>query len=149
MIKLLATGIWSCAVALAVSWGVASWQPQPTAAPAHAETKGLELRKARPLNIPIVADGAVQGYVVAQLSFTVDPTAAKQVSISPEAILLDEAFRAVYSDNRLNFRHLEKYDLDRLTKDLVSRVRLRVNADVVKDVIVQEFNFVALSDLRK
>ncbi len=149
MIKLLAVGVWSCVVALAASWGVASWRSHPAPASAHAEAKDLELKKARPLNIPIVAEGAVQGYVVAQFSFTLDRTAAKQLPISPEAIVLDEAFRAIYSDDRLNFRHLEKYDVDRLTKDLVGRVQRRLNSDAVKDVIVHEFNFVALSDLRR
>jgi hypothetical protein len=149
MIKLLAAGIWSCTVALTASWGIASWQSHapPTTAPSQAND--LELRKARPLNIPIVADGAVQGYVVAQFSFTLDRASAKQLPLSPEVILLDEAFRAIYSDGRLNFRHLEKYDLNGLTKDLVGRVRQRLNSDAMKDVIVQEFNFVSLGDLKR
>jgi len=79
----------------------------------------------------------------------VDKTAAKHLPVSPEAILLDEAFRAIYSDGRLNFCHLEKYDLDRLTQDLIGRVRQRLSSDAVKDVIVQEFNFVSLSDLKR
>ena len=87
--------------------------------------------------------------MIAQFSFTVDKTAAKQLAVSPEPILLDEAFRAIYSDDRLNFRHLEKYDLDRLTKDLIGRVRQRLSSDAVRDVIVQEFNFVSLSDLKR
>jgi hypothetical protein len=149
MIKILAAGVWSCAVALGASWAAASWRAQPAPATVQAEAKDLELRKARPLNIPVVADGAVQGYVIAQFSFTVDKTAAKQLPVSPEAILLDEAFRAIYSDDRLNFRHLEKYDLDRLTKDLIGRVRQRLSSDAVRDVIVQEFNFVSLGDLKR
>ncbi len=86
--------------------------------------------------------------MVAQFSFTLDRAAAKTLTVSPDAIFMDEAFRAIYSDTRLNFRHLEKYDLDRLIKDLVGRVQTRLGSDAVKDVIVQEFNFVALSDLR-
>ena len=149
MIKLLAAGVWSCAVSLTASWAAASWRSQPAPAAAQAEVKDLELRKARPLNLPVVADGAVQGYVIAQFSFTIDKMATKQLPVSPEAILPDEAFRAIYSDGRLNFRHLEKYDLDRLTQDLIGRVRQRLSSDAVKDVIVQEFNFVSLSDLKR
>ena len=149
MIKIFVAGVWGCAVALAASWGVSSWRSQPAPSAVQTEAKDLELRKARALNIPIVAEGAVQGYVVAQFSFAVDKTAASKLAISPEAILLDEAFRTIYSDDRLNFRHLEKYDLNRLTKDLVARVQVRLASDAVKDVIVQEFHFVALRDLRQ
>ena len=99
------------------------------------------------MNVPIVKDGAVQGYVIAQFVYTVDAEAVKTMSLPPEAYLIDEAFRALYSDDKLDFRKLEKYDLTSLTKQLLQRMHERMNNDVVKEVLVQEFNFVAKDDL--
>jgi len=39
--------------------------------------------------------------------------------------------------------------LDRLTQALIGRVGQRLSSDAVRDVIVQEFNFVSLSDLKR
>jgi hypothetical protein len=111
--------------------------------------ESIEYKKTHPIDVPMIADGAVEGYIVAQFGYTIESKNAKQPTVPPEAFLLDEAFRALYADDRLDFRHLEKFDVTGLTHALVLRVNQRLNADVLKEVLIEEFNYVAKKDISK
>ena len=150
MIKLIASCIWICFVTAAAGYTAAMWKldhAEVAAKPAGSEK--IEYKKTRPLNVPIIAGGNVAGYVVAQFGYTLSAENSKDLSVPPEVFLLDEAFQALYSDERLDFRHLEKYDVAGLTKSLVAKVNHRLNKEVLKDVLVEELNFVAKADIPK
>jgi len=102
---------------------------------------GLDYEDLRPVNVPMIADGALQGYVVAKLVFTADANVLRSMPIPPHPFLVDEVFRTLYADETLDFRNLEKYDLDRLTSDLAEIANKRIGEDVIQDVLVEEFNY--------
>jgi hypothetical protein len=150
MVKAILCAIWVCAVTLGSTFVAGYWMATHSGAAAHEEEgSGLDYKKTRSIDVPMIADGALQGYVVAQFVFTSDAKLEKTLPVPPEMFLLDEAFRALYSDDKLDFKHLEKYDLTALTKRLAERVNQRVQANVVKDVLVQEFNYVSRNDMRR
>ena len=149
MIRMVLIGFWAIAVTLG-SAGASVWWQQRRAAPAVLADKnlGIELKKARPLNVPMIADGRLQGYVVAQLALSLDSAMLKKSGVDPEVFALDEAFRILYSDAALDFRHLAKFDLAAMSKSIVERLRARLGSDIVRDVLVQEFTYVGLSELK-
>ncbi len=146
MIKLVISCILVCIVTAAATYEGANWRLQQAAATAVPKSEKLQYHKTKTLNVPMIARGAVQGYVVVQFGYTETEKGAG-LPVPPDAFLLDEAFRIIYADPKLDFRHLEKYDVAALTKELVKRVNHRLNADVVKEVLVEEINFVASSDI--
>jgi hypothetical protein len=148
MLKSLFVALWSAAAALGAAHGYGVWETRRAAAKVAAPAPGAELRKARPLNVPIVQDGELLGYVVVQLAYMVDVEALKAARIDPEPYLLDEAFRLIYGDPSLDFRRLEKYDVDRFKRALDARLPARLKSDAVREVLVHEFNYVAKNDLR-
>ncbi len=101
----------------------------------------LETRKTRELNIPKIRNGAIQGYAVTQLSYVVDSVAEKKAGLPSDVFVADETFRLIYDDNSINFARLEKVDLNALARSLVKNVNARLNAEVVKDIAIQEFTF--------
>jgi len=103
----------------------------------------IQLQKTRVINVPMIADGAVQGFIVAQFGFTIDPVALKQISVPPEVFLLDEAFRAIYTDNNLDFKHLDKYDINKLTTLLKQKTNERLGENLIKEVLIQDFTFIS------
>jgi hypothetical protein len=150
MIRLIASCVWICLVTTAAGYAAAMWKldhPDVPSKPAVSEK--VEYKKTRPINVPIIAKGTVAGYVVAQFGYTLFPEPASELSVPPEVFLLDEAFQTLYSDDKLDFRHLEKYDVASLTKTLVQKVNHRLNKNVIRDVLVEELNFVAKEDIPK
>jgi hypothetical protein len=152
MILRLLAGIWICVVALGASFGTTQWkimQAQSQAAAAAPKKKPSELRKLRAVTVPLIANGKVQGYLVTQLNFVADGEALKQLEVPPDAFVTDEAFRLLYADEKLDYRNLDRFDVHTFAAQVKANVNARLKADVVADVLVQEFNFVGAEDVRK
>jgi len=150
MIKLLVVGIWVCAVTLGSIYVAATWRSSPAQQPAqeHHDSGGVDHLKARVISVPIIAESAVQGYVVAQFVFALDSKLAKSLPIKPEPLLLDEAFRTVYADESIDFRRFRRQDLTALSKKILVGANKRLGSQVVRDVLIQELNYVPKEEAR-
>ena len=102
----------------------------------------LQSQKTRVIDVPVLVDGALRGFVAAQFVLTEDGNVLKTLQVPPDAYLLDEAFRAIYSDAALDPRHVERYDLQKLTARLVKSTNDRLGAPVLKDVLIENFSYV-------
>lgn len=138
--KLLLIGLWVVVVALGSTFATATIMSRKGTA-AAPEAEHLQSEKTRVLNVPIIADGAVKGFVSVQFEFTTAAGAAKDLPVPPEVYLVDEAFRTLYSDPSLDFHHLDRYDLGKLTKHLVETTNAHLGAPVIKDVLIADMNY--------
>jgi hypothetical protein len=149
MIKLILSGLWVCLVTLASTYAAVSWH---TGKASKAETQklfgGLESVKTRMISVPIVADGAIHGYVMAQFVFTVDTNVMKRLSVKPDVFLLDEAFKVIYGGQSIDFRHFKKQDLPGLSRQIADNVNKRLGVALIDDVLVQEMNYIAKENVR-
>jgi hypothetical protein len=148
MIKVIFIGLVGAASAIAAEMGTDQFLALREARSTAAVTKATETRKTHEINVPRIKDGAIKGYAVMLLSYTVDLGALRTAAMAPDSILVDEAFRYVYDDDTIDFDHLDRFDLAKMSKTLARAVNARVNADVVVDVGVQEFTFATISDTR-
>ena len=148
MIRIIMIGFWACLTTLAAGYATTHFRAM-AAHPAVVEsTAPKELKKTKEFNVPKIRDGAVRGYIVAQLSYVVDNAAAAKAPLPPDAFLVDEAFRYVYDDPSIDFDHLETFDLTKMTKALVTKVNARLGADVVTDIGIQEFTFLTVAQAK-
>jgi hypothetical protein len=88
-----------------------------------APQRATDARKTHEINVPRIKDGAIKGYAVMLLSF-----------------------RYVYSDDTIDFDHLDHFDFAKMSKALIRAVNARVKGDVLVDVGVQEFTYAPISD---
>ncbi len=142
MIKTLLVAIWCCGALLGAHVGATYvMKMQQAKKDSPADNSAFETRKSRELSIPIIRDGAVKGYVVVQLNYVVDLEAAKKLQAPPEAFVVDETFQLIYGDEKIDFSHLDRLDLGRMTETLIQRVNTRLRANVITDMGVIEMNF--------
>jgi len=148
MIKILAAGIWMSATMLISGYGttqyLAAQKRVGEEAPAFV---GLDYETVNPVNVPILSDGLLQGYVVIKMVFTADGDTLRRLPVPPHPFLIDEAFRVLYSDETLDFRGLERYDLETFTERLKTTTNARLGRNVVHDVLVEEFNYFDKDDV--
>ncbi len=149
MIKIILVGFWACLTTLAAGYAMnhireAGAKPQVAAAESPRETK-----KTKEINVPKIRDGVVKGYVVAALSYVVDPAAAKKNPIPPDAFIVDETFRYIYDDNGIDFDHLDTFDLNKMRTTLIKNVNARLGAEVVVDMGIQEFTFLSAAQAKQ
>ncbi len=146
--RLLVLGAWVCGVTLLSGHLALTWRAET---PPAAETpffEGLEYEETALIHVPIIANGDVQGYVAAQFVFTADARTLRQMTVKPHAYVRDEALRAIYSNGKVDFSRLERVDIDALLKTVKTGVNARLGGELVKDVLVKEFNYVRKDQLR-
>jgi hypothetical protein len=146
--RLLVLGAWICGVTLVSGHLALTWRAET---PPAAETpffEGLEYEETALIHVPIIANGDVQGYVAAQFVFTADARTLHQMTVKPHAYVRDEALRAIYSNGKVDFSRLERVDIDALLKTVKTGVNARLGGELVKDVLVKEFNYVRKDQLR-
>ena len=148
MIKAVVIGLAATAAAIAGEVGADKVLAFREARSAAAVARSTEARKTHEINVPRIKDGAVKGYAVMLLSYTVDLGALKTATMAPDSILVDEAFRYVYNDDTIDFDHLDRFDLAKMSKAIARAVNERVKGDVIVDVGVQEFTYGPISDTR-
>ncbi len=112
------------------------------------EKPSFQVRKIGALNIPVLRSGIIQGYVVVQLSYALTGPLKELPEAAIDALLQDEAFRVLYSDPSVDVKSLEKYDLKALTQTLLDGLRKRAPSEPLKEILVNEFNFVPISSFR-
>jgi hypothetical protein len=148
MTRILVTGFWICAITLLSCYAAVYWGTGMKAAKSEEYLEGLEYQKVRAVNVPIIAEGSVQGYVVANLVFTADAKTLRSLAVPPNAFVIDEAFRQIYADEKLDFRKLSKYDVNGMLASVRKSVNERMGAEIIKDILIENFNFVSKNDVR-
>lgn len=150
MIKLLVSGLWVCVVTLLSSYVAVSWQSGRTTPLATPKASAaMDAIKTRMISVPVIADGALQGYVMAQFIFTVDAKLAGRLPIKPDIYILDETFKTMYSEETVDFRHFRKQDLPKLSKKIIESVNTRIGSRLVEDVLIQELSYVPKDQARR
>ncbi len=141
--KLLLIGLWVVLVALGAAYGVALYLPSGSdSATANPQPMVIQTQKTRVINVPVVIEGQLRGYVAAQFVFMQDANLGKTLPVAPDVYLLDEAFRALYADGTLDPHHVEKYDLKKLTAHLVKATNDRLGVPLIKDVLIDNFSYI-------
>jgi hypothetical protein len=148
MIRVIVFGLLASTAAVAAELGTRQLIVFGEQRSAAAATRPTEARKTHEINVPRIKDGAVKGYAVMLLSYSVDVGALKAAAMAPDSILVDEAFRYVYDDATIDFDHLDRFDLAKMSKALIRAVNARVKSKVLVDVGVQEFTYAPIGETR-
>jgi hypothetical protein len=149
MMKLLFVGLWACVVSLGATYGVIQWKMSQSAPHEVEEGPGkIAEVKTKAINVPIISDGAVQGYIIAQFIFTIDTKLMNEMPVKPDVYLLDEAFKTIYAGERVNFRQMKRQDLPALAKLLGENVNKRLGAPLVHDVLIDQLSYVPKEEVR-
>ncbi len=142
-------GVWAILVAIGGVYGGLIWSSNNVQTTKEDEFfPGLDYVKTAPITIPIVRDNQVQGYVLAQLVYTVDAHQKQSLPIPLDVFLLDEAFRTIYGSTTIDFEKLEKYDLTEFTEGILKNVNSRFKSKLVHDVLIEQLNFITLDMVR-
>jgi hypothetical protein len=149
MIKLIAMGLWICLVTAASTYAAVLWQTK-TSPEAEVDKLfgGLQSIQTDQLSVPVIADGAVQGYILAQFTFTMKADVLRRMSVKPQDFLTDAAFRAIYGGDTAALRGARKQDLQALTASIKTKANERLGNGLVEDVLIGKFNFVPKNEVR-
>jgi hypothetical protein len=148
MIKPLLLAVWVSAVSLGAVYGVFMMQ---TKEDIHNKEKGsgeIEYVKPEEISVPMIVDGKVTGYVIAQFAFTTDSELLKQLSVSPDYIFNNEAFNVIYESKVIDFTKIKKHNLPAVAVKIKKNINKRMQSEFVRDVLIQQLKYVPKSSVR-
>ncbi len=151
MIRFLLVGVWTLVVTLGATYLGAMLQLRKASEPVEAHAAKLKVFKVKPVTVPMIVDGALKGYVSADLSFVREaPENDKHGeggAIDPESFIMEETFRLIYSEHKVDFNHIEKVDVGTLTKQIAERVNARLAGSPIKEILIKGLFFVPKDEI--
>lgn len=148
MMWLIAGFTWIIIVTAASAYIAATWQPGTTSTGPSQSPEDLQRKKTAPVNVPMIANGKIEGYIVAQFVYLASASALQKLAVPPDDLITDEVFRELYS-KEVDFKRLERYDLQRLTKTLIEKINQRLGPSAIKDLLVAEFTYIPKQEISK
>lgn len=149
MIKLLVTGVWITAVALAsVYFSIQATNTKESVDPEPAMFGGLETIRGEVTSIPVISDGAVHGYFLTRLSYTIDPGKAALLTVPAPVLVTDALYTALVGEQLIDFPGMEKFDLEAFKVHIRESLNQRLGDTVFHDIIVEQIDFLSKADIR-
>lgn len=146
---MITLGLWVCLVSLgALMLGINSYKRDsniPTTPVSISEEIGSSDTEI--MNIPILVDGAVQGYLIAQLTYVVDKKAAQNIVV-PVGVLIHDAIFQSFWGSYSNVRMIERVKFDMVKQQIMDQVNQRFSSPVLKDLLVKQFNYISVEKIR-
>lgn len=150
MIKTVLAGLWACVLLVGAAYGTVTWRAQQAAKAANASSsESIEKIKTKMISVPMLADGGVKGYVVAQFTFTINSADYARLSVKPDIYLQDEAFRAIFAGEKVDFRNMRKSDLKAFELELLTQVNKHLPGPYVREIFINDLNFVSREQTRR
>lgn len=85
MKQLIASCIWIITVTSASVYVSSAWRSRSTESAVPIKRGGdLERKKTIPINVPMIANGVIEGYIVAQFIYLADAKNLQELSIPPD-----------------------------------------------------------------
>jgi hypothetical protein len=150
VIKVIGVGCWGSIVAIGAAFGMMSYQraPPPAAARETGQAAHIEQIKSKTITIPVSANGSLEGYMRVQLAFGVVKAQVDKLPMRPDVIFVDEAYRTLSDIAFLDPRRPTRAEISKVAGTLKGAINARMETDLVKDVWLQEYNFVAAANVR-
>ena len=148
MIRSLLASVWIVSVTLAAAYFGHTMQSSRPAPVAEQDAKASTTVKIKSMTVPVIAGGALQGYVLTELSISAKSDLLKTLPQPPELLLSDEVFKTLYAEEQVDFKHIEKTDLAKLSQKIRDNINSRAGAVIAEDVFIQELHYMSKEDVR-
>lgn len=149
MIKLIIAGVWVCIVSLGAVY-VSVYM-----ATAPAEISEDELRRARlelvrgeAITIPMIADGAVQGYFLGRISFMMDKEKIKGLQLPMTELMTDELFTLLVGSRMVNISDTAAFDIATFRETIKNDMNQRLGDSYIEEVLVEQLDYLSKADVR-
>ncbi len=146
MIRSLLASVWIVSVTLAAAYFGHAMQGSRSAPEAAQAAKAPTAVKLGTVSVPVLASGALQGYVLTEVSISAKPDLLKNLPQPPDLLLGDETFKTLYGEEQIDFKHIEKTDLTMLSQKIRDNINKRAGAAVVEDVFIQGLHYMSKHD---
>ena len=146
MIQHVILGIWVCLATLGGVYG-ADFLFAPSGSD-QVQVSGMSYSRVKPITVPVLRGGIVDGYVVAKFVYGIRKNADKHVAERVEPHFIDSVFRVLYSQEPDRISRKGRTDFDRLRNEILQRVNKSLGESIVEEALVEQLNYVSAEQVR-
>lgn len=149
MLKFIIVGLVGCGAALGGVMVKKVMDENSAAAATTSENQqSLSEVKTEMTGIPVITQGQVAGYLVFQISSTVDGSKLPSPEFAVSPYLLDAAVRAGFQSMDDGVVKYNAAFLDHLTETVKRQTNQKLGAEAIVTVNVEAFNYIPKEDIR-
>ncbi len=150
MLKLVFTGVWVCAVTLGSVYYSMQRASAPVESEAELQRKALEeYVPGEMITVPVIADGAVQGYFLTKLSFAVDKNKIKTLHVPLKESVTSELYNILVGQRLINVADTSNFDLANFKTKVKEGLNKDFEDEVIFEVLVEQLEYLSKSDLAR
>jgi hypothetical protein len=150
MLKLVFTGVWVCAVTL----GSVYFSVQHASAPVESDAEAArrasqEYVPGELITVPVIKDGAVQGYFLTKLSFSVDKTKIKGMDVPLKETVTSQLFDILVGEKLINVADTSSFDLAHFKSAVKEGLNKNLHDEIIYDVLVEQLEYLSKADVAR
>ncbi|HXV29967.1 MAG TPA: hypothetical protein VD840_06525 [Sinorhizobium sp.] len=148
MLKLLFTGIWVCAVTLGSVYFSMQYASAPVVSDAEAERRASEeYVPGEIITVPVIKDGAVQGYFLAKLSFSAKREGIAKLHAPLRQIVTDELYDMLVGSKFIDVANNESFELPGFKGAVKDGLNKKLGGEVITEVLVEQLEYLSKEDV--
>lgn len=150
MVKLILTGLWVCVVTLgAVYFSVKAAAPPPPLDEEAQRLASMQVVKGEVINVPLLANGAVNGYFITRISFLMDKEKMHVVAQMPlTEMMTDELYTLLVGNKMIDLANTKAFQLDAFKQKIKEGLNQKMGEGTVADVMVEQIDYLGKDDIR-
>lgn len=148
MLKIVLVGVWVCIATLGgvfLASYLSKKQDTANAAPAPVVTSVV---KGTPISIPVINNGAVDGYFLTRISLMVDSDKAKKTTIPMEVALSDQLFSLLMGDRMIDLQKVGNFNPATFRTKIKDGLNSHMGEGVVTDVMIEQLDYMSKDALK-
>ncbi|WP_337266121.1 hypothetical protein [Oryzifoliimicrobium ureilyticus] len=147
MIKLVLTGIWVCVITLVSVYFSVKMATAPVPDADAAKKAELAYVKGESVTVPVIVNGAVNGYFVSRISYMMDKKKAEDKTLPVTALTTDELFSLLVGNTAIDIGNMSAFDPKSFRDMIKTDMNKRLNGDFVADVLIEQLDYLSREDL--
>ncbi|AUX75282.1 MULTISPECIES: hypothetical protein [Sinorhizobium] len=150
MLKLVLTGVWVCAVTLGSVYFSMQYASAPVLSDAEADRRASEeYVPGEIITVPVIEDGAVQGYFLAKLSFSATREGIKKLHAPLRQIVTDELYDMLVGSRFVDVADTGSFDLPSFKVAVKDGLNKKLGGEVITEVLVEQLEYLGKDDMNR
>ncbi|MBU1211189.1 MAG: flagellar basal body-associated FliL family protein [Alphaproteobacteria bacterium] len=145
MIQQIILGVWVCLATLGGIYGADLLIATERSDAMSVRVGGITYSKMLPISVPVLRDGELDGYVVAQFVYGISDTGDKHVAERVEPYFIDAVFRVLYNESKAG---IQRDDLENIKKEILDRVNASLGDNIVQEALIDQINYISVEQVR-
>ncbi len=147
MIKLVLTGVWVCAITLASVYMSVHLATAPAPAPDQSKQSLVELVKGESITIPVVKDGAVNGYFLGKISFMVKKDMVKGMALPLTEMTTDELFSLLVGNKMVDISNMKSFDPNAFRELVKKDMNQHLGGEYIDQVLLEQLDYLSKEEV--